>query len=56
MKDEIQMIPVDQIRVINFRHRDKKKFEVIVKSIENLGLKKPIQVRVRDKEEGVGPG
>jgi ParB family transcriptional regulator, chromosome partitioning protein len=45
MNDSIQMIPVDQIRISNPRHRDRKKFEVIVGSIKNLGLKKPIQVR-----------
>ena len=44
MKNEIQMIRTDRIRILNPRHRDKAKFEVIVESIKNLGLKKPIQV------------
>jgi len=47
MKTNIQMIPVNQIRIINPRHRDKKKFEAIVESIQLVGLKKPIQVSLR---------
>ncbi|MGO8835882.1 MAG: plasmid partitioning protein RepB C-terminal domain-containing protein [Limisphaerales bacterium] len=58
MKDEIKMIPIDRIRILNPRHRDRKKFELIVQSIKNLGLKKPIQVSLRSaKEEAAdGPG
>jgi ParB family transcriptional regulator, chromosome partitioning protein len=56
MKDEILMIPIDQIRILNPRHRDKKKFEQIVESIKNLGLKKPIQVSLRAAQEGGDPG
>jgi ParB family chromosome partitioning protein len=56
MNDEVQMIPIDRIRILNPRHRDRKKFEVIVQSIKNLGLKKPIQVSLRDKTEEEGPG
>ncbi len=57
MKDEIKMIPIDRIRILNYRHRDRKKFEQIVQSIKNLGLKKPIQVSLRSaKEEAEGPG
>lgn len=56
MKDEIVMIPIDRIRVLNPRPRDKKKFEQIVQSIRNLGLKKPIQVSQRSPEEGTEPG
>jgi ParB family chromosome partitioning protein len=51
MSDDVQMIPVKKIRILNPRHRDKKKFEVIVESIKNLGLKKPIQVSRRASEE-----
>jgi hypothetical protein len=51
MKDEVKMIPIDQIRILNPRHRDRKKFEVIVQSIKNLGLKKPIQVSLRSSQE-----
>lgn len=56
MNDEVQMIPIDQIRILNPRHRDRKKFELIVQSIKNLGLKKPIQVSLRAKNEDEGPG
>jgi len=56
MKDEVIMIPIDRIRVLNPRPRDKKKFEQIVQSIKNLGLKKPIQVSLRTPEEGTEPG
>jgi len=51
MNDEVKMIPIDQIRILNPRHRDKKKFQVIVESIKNLGLKKPIQVSRRSQQE-----
>jgi ParB family chromosome partitioning protein len=40
----VRMIPVAQIRVVNPRVRDKKKFAEIVESIANVGLKKPITV------------
>jgi ParB family chromosome partitioning protein len=50
------MIPIERIRVLNPRPRDKKKFEQIVQSIKNLGLKKPIQVSLRSAEEGTEPG
>lgn len=56
MNDEVQMIPIDRIRILNPRHRDRKKFELIVQSIKNLGLKKPIQVSRRAKDEEEGPG
>jgi ParB family chromosome partitioning protein len=55
MKDEVKMIPIDRIRILNPRHRDRKKFEVIVQSIKNLGLKKPIQVSLRSAQEEEGP-
>ena len=40
----IEMIPVDRIRILNPRVRDKKKFLEIVDSIERVGLKQPIKV------------
>jgi len=55
MKDEVKIIPIDRIRILNPRHRDRKKFEVIVQSIKNLGLKKPIQVSLRSSQEEEGP-
>jgi ParB family transcriptional regulator, chromosome partitioning protein len=49
----IQFIPVDQIRIVNPRARDKKNFERIVESIRLLGLKKPITVvRGKPQEDG----
>ncbi len=56
MNDEVQMIPIESIRILNPRHRDRKKFEVVLQSIKNLGLKKPIQVSRRASEEDGGPG
>lgn len=56
MKDEIRMIPIDQIRILNYRHRDPKKFAAIVESIKNVGLKKPIRVSIRSAQEKEGPG
>jgi ParB family transcriptional regulator, chromosome partitioning protein len=56
MSEEIAMIPIDQIRILNSRHRDRKKFEAIVESIKHLGLKKPIQVSRRAPDEAEGPG
>ena len=56
MNDKVQMILIDQIRILNPRHRDPKKFETIVQSIKNLGLKKPIQISRRFDTEDEGPG
>ena len=56
MNDEVKMIPIEQIRILNPRHRDQKKFEVIVQSIKNLGLKMPIQVSLRPADEAEGAG
>ncbi len=54
MNDEVRMIPLDQIRILNPRYRDAKKFMMIVQSIKNQGLKKPIQVSEREADEGEG--
>jgi ParB family chromosome partitioning protein len=49
----ISLIPVDLIRVVNPRSRDKKKFERVVESIASVGLKKPITVtRGTPREDG----
>lgn len=56
MNDEIQLIPIEQIRILNPRHRDRKKFETIVQSIKNVGLKRPIEVSRRMEGEEEGPG
>ena len=56
MKEEIVLIPIDQIRILNPRHRDRRKFELVVESIKTLGLKKPIKVSVRSNQrEGEAP-
>ncbi len=56
MKEEIVLIPIDQIRILNPRHRDRRKFELVVESIKTLGLKKPIKVSVRsNQKEGEAP-
>ena len=47
MEHEVIFIPIDRIRIVNPRCRDRRKFEKIVESIRNLGLKKPIQVSLR---------
>ncbi|MDR3460001.1 MAG: ParB N-terminal domain-containing protein [Verrucomicrobiae bacterium] len=47
MSEVIELIPIEKIRVVNPRHRDPKKFETIIKSIRNVGLKMPIQVSRR---------
>jgi len=49
MNDEVKMIPIEQIHILNPRYRDRKKFELVVISIKNLGLKKPIQVSLRSE-------
>lgn len=54
--ETIKMIPIERIRVINPRCRDQKKFSQVVKSIKDLGLKKPIMVSFRAKSEGEEPG
>ena len=51
MNDELQMIPIEQIHIVNPRHRDPKRFEVIVQNIKNIGLKVPIQVNRRQASE-----
>ena len=55
MNDEVIMIPIAEIHILNPRHRDQKKFEVIVNSIKTLGLKMPITVSLRAENEPPGP-
>jgi ParB family transcriptional regulator, chromosome partitioning protein len=43
----VQMIPINQINILNPRSRNKKVFQSIVSNIFNLGLKKPITVARR---------
>jgi ParB family chromosome partitioning protein len=48
----VEMIPVDRIRVINARVRNKAKFLEIVDNISKVGLKKPITVSRRGGDGG----
>ena len=48
----VQLVPIDKIRVINLRSRNKTKFREIVENISKVGLKKPITVSRRDGEDG----
>jgi ParB family transcriptional regulator, chromosome partitioning protein len=43
-ENEVSLIPIDRIRVVNPRAREKKKYERIVENIAAIGLKKPITV------------
>src|SRR5688572_26165909 len=43
----IEMIPIEQIAVVNPRARGRVKFKQIVDNIAHLGLKRPITVAVR---------
>ena len=54
MNDEVTLIPIADIHILNPRQRDQKKFELIVQSIKNLGLKMPIQVSRRANSEPAG--
>jgi ParB family chromosome partitioning protein len=45
------MIAVDQIRVVNPRHRSKASFRELVANIQKVGLKKPITVSPRPADE-----
>ena len=56
MKEEVQLIPIESIRILNPRDRDQKKFQIIVQSIKNVGLKKPITVSLRSASEGAENG
>lgn len=47
---DYQMIPVDQIRVVNSRNREKQQFQENVRSIGEMGLYKPILVNRRNLE------
>lgn len=49
---DVQLVPIQKIRVINARSRNKAKFREIVENIATVGLKKPITVSRREGEEG----
>lgn len=49
---ELQLIPLDDIEVLNPRERDSKVFAEIVRNIKEIGLKKPITVTPRPRSNG----
>lgn len=46
----VKNIPIDQIRILNPRARNRRNFQEIVQSIANVGLKRPITVSPRKCE------
>jgi len=44
MKEEIKLIPIESIRILNPREREPKKFQSLVQSIKNLGLKSRLKL------------
>lgn len=50
----VQLIPLDEINIVNDRKRGKEKFKEIVASIKKLGLKKPITVTPTTGKYGGG--
>ncbi|MBI1372488.1 MAG: hypothetical protein GC159_06980 [Phycisphaera sp.] len=53
-EEPVEMIPVDEINIVNTRLRGKEKFKEIVASIKQLGLKKPITVTLASGKYGGG--
>jgi len=51
-KNNVQMIPINQIKILNPRERNPKKFQKIVDNIAHLGLKRPITVSTRSNPRG----
>jgi ParB family chromosome partitioning protein len=49
-KSQVRAIPIDQIRCLNPRARNRRNFQEIVQSIANVGLKRPITVSPRRTE------
>lgn len=47
----IDIIPIDRIRILNPRERDKRKFRLLVENISKVGLKRPITVSKRSAGE-----
>jgi len=54
--NSVTLIPIERIRILNPRARDRKKFEKVLNSIQNLGLKKPIKVSTRNVKDDEEPG
>ena len=52
MTTAVEFVPIDKIRVINARSRNKSKFREIVENISRVGLKKPITVSRHEGADG----
>lgn len=52
MTATVQLVPIEKIRVINARSRNKAKFRDIAENISKVGLKKPITVSRREGDAG----
>ena len=56
MKNEeeniVKLIPINAIKILNPRDRNKNKFQKIINNIANLGLKRPITVSERHNSRG----
>jgi ParB family transcriptional regulator, chromosome partitioning protein len=48
----VRMIPIDQIIVLNPRHRGRVKFRQIIENIGRIGLKRPITVAATESKDG----
>src|SRR5689334_20461320 len=48
----VATIPIDKIRVLNPRSRNRRVFREVIESIAAVGLKRPITVARRDRPEG----
>lgn len=48
----VQLVPIQKIRVINPRSRNRTRFREIVENIAKVGLKKPITVSRREGDDG----
>lgn len=51
-ESKVQMIPIEQITVVNSRGRGRSKFKQIIANISHIGLKKPITVARRGGTNG----
>ena len=49
-QDEIEDIPIGEVRLVNPRSRNKIKFQLVVSSIQAVGLKRPITVSRRERD------
>jgi len=53
MKEKIEFIPIDKIRILNPRTRQRRLHCAVVESIRTVGLKKPIKVSRTGSKDGM---